>query len=161
MSQADGSTVPKFSSFKPKKAASKNAETVDGPDVHSASRTRGDAAERLKKRRERRETGSTHAGNHQPERSGSRKGHYSQSRSRPDEERVDRLLITLDHSLGINELVDSDAFFVDRRGDSKNVEYGSLHRYSIPSFHRTGYGRVLVVRQPPKSTELKVATNIS
>ncbi|KAK1081176.1 hypothetical protein LTR33_004911 [Friedmanniomyces endolithicus] len=159
--QADGSTVPKFSSFKPKKAASKNAETVDGPDVHSASRTRGDAAERLKKRRERRETGSTHARNHQPERSGSRKGHYSQSRSRPDEERVDRLLITLDHSLGINELVDSDAFFVDRRGDSKNVEYGSLHRYSIPSFHRTGYGRVLVVRQPPKSTELKVATNIS
>ncbi|KAK0255904.1 hypothetical protein B0A54_11164 [Friedmanniomyces endolithicus] len=141
--QADGSAVPKFSSFKPKKAGSKIAETVDGPDVHSASRTPDDAAERLKKRRERRETGSTHGHHHQPERSGSRKGHYSQSKPRPDEERIDRVLSTQDHSLAINKLVDSNVFFVDRRGDSKNVEYGSLHRYSIPSFHRTGYGRVL------------------
>lgn len=32
---------------------------------------------------------------------------------------------------------------IDRRGDSKNVEYGGLHRYSIPSYHRIGYGSVL------------------
>ncbi|TKA72401.1 hypothetical protein B0A55_05856 [Friedmanniomyces simplex] len=45
--------------------------------------------------------------------------------------------------LTANALEESDTYIVDRRGDSKNVEYGSLHRYSVPSFHRTGYGRVV------------------
>ncbi|KAK3678782.1 hypothetical protein LTR78_001235 [Recurvomyces mirabilis] len=42
-----------------------------------------------------------------------------------------------------DELAESDDYFVDRRGDTKNVEYGTLHRYSVPQYHRAGYGRLL------------------
>ncbi|KAF2216121.1 hypothetical protein CERZMDRAFT_93424 [Cercospora zeae-maydis SCOH1-5] len=40
-------------------------------------------------------------------------------------------------------LEESDLFLIDRRGDSKNVEYGSLHRYSVPPYRRAGNGRVI------------------
>ena len=32
---------------------------------------------------------------------------------------------------------------IDRKGDEKNLIYGSVHRYSIPPFHRVGGGGVL------------------
>ncbi|KIN06132.1 hypothetical protein OIDMADRAFT_154960 [Oidiodendron maius Zn] len=32
---------------------------------------------------------------------------------------------------------------IDRKGDEKNLIYGSVHRYSIPPFHRAGGGGVL------------------
>ncbi|KXT04603.1 hypothetical protein AC578_8688 [Pseudocercospora eumusae] len=35
---------------------------------------------------------------------------------------------------------ESDLFLIDRRGDAKNVEYGSLHRYSVPQHKRAGFG---------------------
>lgn len=38
---------------------------------------------------------------------------------------------------------ESEYFMIDRRGDAKNVEYGGLHRYTIPAYQRIGYGRVL------------------
>ncbi|KAK1075492.1 hypothetical protein LTR74_000454 [Friedmanniomyces endolithicus] len=141
--QADGSAVPKFSSFKPKKAPSKDAETIDEPVTHSTGWAAHDASGRLSKRRERREKRSPHPRHPEPERSESRKGLVTHSKPRPDKGRLDPASSTQEHSLAVNELVESDAFIVDRRGDSKNVEYGSLHRYSIPSFHRIGYGRVL------------------
>lgn len=36
-----------------------------------------------------------------------------------------------------------DLFVVDRKGDEKNLVYGSIHRYSVPPFHRFGAGHVL------------------
>ncbi|EME47403.1 hypothetical protein DOTSEDRAFT_85899 [Dothistroma septosporum NZE10] len=41
------------------------------------------------------------------------------------------------------EFEESNLYIVDRRGDAKNVEYGSLHRYSIPAYHSIGYGNVV------------------
>ncbi|KAF7193149.1 Nuclear exosome regulator NRDE2 [Pseudocercospora fuligena] len=38
------------------------------------------------------------------------------------------------------EFEESDLFLIDRRGDAKNVEYGSLHRYSVPQHKRVGFG---------------------
>ncbi|KAK0929915.1 hypothetical protein LTR91_004794 [Friedmanniomyces endolithicus] len=143
MSQADGLAVPKFSSFRPKKTDPKDAEKTDGLTVYSASRSVYDASERSAKRRERHHEGDPHTRHDQPQRSGRRKDHYSQSRSRPDGSRADPLSSARDRSLHFDEPVDSDAFIVDRRGDPKNVEYGSLHRYGIPLFHRVGYGHVL------------------
>jgi hypothetical protein len=37
----------------------------------------------------------------------------------------------------------TSVFVIDRKGDEKNVVYGSIHRYSVPPFHRFGAGRVL------------------
>ena len=34
-------------------------------------------------------------------------------------------------------------FVVDEKGDEKNLIYGTIHRYSIPQFHRFGAGHVL------------------
>jgi hypothetical protein len=34
-------------------------------------------------------------------------------------------------------------YVVDRKGDEKNLVYGSIHRYSVPPFHRFGAGNVL------------------
>ncbi|KAH8658709.1 NRDE-2, necessary for RNA interference-domain-containing protein [Tricladium varicosporioides] len=36
-----------------------------------------------------------------------------------------------------------DIFVIDRKGDEKNLIYGSIHRYSIPRFYRSGAGNVL------------------
>lgn len=36
-----------------------------------------------------------------------------------------------------------EPFIVDLRGDPRNVEYGSLHRYSVPIYHRAGRGSVI------------------
>ena len=38
---------------------------------------------------------------------------------------------------------ESNSFVVDRRGDVKNVVYGSMHRYDVPLFRRFGAGNVL------------------
>ncbi|APA10617.1 hypothetical protein SS1G_12552 [Sclerotinia sclerotiorum 1980 UF-70] len=40
-------------------------------------------------------------------------------------------------------VVASDIYVVDRKGDVKNLVYGSNHRYSVPPFHRIGAGRIL------------------
>jgi hypothetical protein len=48
-----------------------------------------------------------------------------------------------------------DIFVVDRKGDEKNLIYGSIHRYNIPPFHRYGAGYVLGL-----STDLKIARNL-
>lgn len=36
-----------------------------------------------------------------------------------------------------------EVFIFDRKGDVKNLVYGSIHQYSIPPFHRAGAGSVL------------------
>ncbi|CAD6456447.1 172c38b2-e7cc-4812-acfc-69185e554c38-CDS [Sclerotinia trifoliorum] len=40
-------------------------------------------------------------------------------------------------------VVASDIYVVDRKGDVKNLVYGSNYRYSVPLFHRIGAGRIL------------------
>ncbi|KAK5707857.1 hypothetical protein LTR97_000396 [Elasticomyces elasticus] len=130
MSQSGEPIVPKFGSFKPKKVVSKHEEPARAAtsrddlsasrdehgrrtDRHSHSRRNGDRYDR-----HRREHTKPRPVDH----------HNRRSPVQP---------LTLD------EFEQSDAFIVDRRGDSKNVEYGTLYRYSVPSFNRTGYGRVL------------------
>lgn len=41
------------------------------------------------------------------------------------------------------EVESSDLYVVDRKGDRYNVTYGTIHRYSVPQYHRVGKGRVL------------------
>ncbi|PYH89673.1 DUF1740-domain-containing protein [Aspergillus ellipticus CBS 707.79] len=42
----------------------------------------------------------------------------------------------------------SDLYIIDTKGDRYNVIYGTLHRYSIPNYHRVGRGSVLGL--PPR-----------
>ena len=41
-------------------------------------------------------------------------------------------------------------YIIDREGDVKNLVYGSIHRYSVPPFHRIGAGSVLGAKRSLK-----------
>ncbi|KAK5722903.1 hypothetical protein LTR17_014206 [Elasticomyces elasticus] len=132
MSQNDGSGVPEFGSFKPKKAASKHEEparTATPRDDLSASRD--EHGRRTDRHSHSHRNGDKHD-RHRREHAKSRTVDHHNRRSPVQPQ-----------PLALDEFEESDTFIVDRRGDSKNSEYGTLHRYSVPSFHRTGYGRVL------------------
>ncbi|KAF7948830.1 hypothetical protein EAE96_008014 [Botrytis aclada] len=63
-----------------------------------------------------------------------------------NEEQVQRSSteVSTKHQLDVSEPeTASDIYVVDRKGDVKNLVYGSNHRYSVPLFHRIGAGRVL------------------
>ncbi|KAI9785394.1 MAG: hypothetical protein M1835_003344 [Candelina submexicana] len=38
-----------------------------------------------------------------------------------------------------------DKFIIDRKGDSNNLVYGTIHRYNIPRYHRFGAGSIVGV----------------
>ncbi|KAK5696933.1 hypothetical protein LTR17_024163 [Elasticomyces elasticus] len=132
MSQNGESSVPKFGSFKPKKGASKHEEparTATSRDDLSASRDQhGSRTNRHSHSHRDRDKHDRHRREH--------------TKSRPVDHHNRRSPVQ-PQPLALDEFEESDTFIVDRRGDSKNVEYGTLYRYSVPSFHRTGYGRVL------------------
>jgi hypothetical protein len=41
------------------------------------------------------------------------------------------------------KVANDEVFIVDKKGDEKNLVYGSTHRYSVPQFYRAGAGSVL------------------
>ncbi|RMY76348.1 hypothetical protein D0863_02009 [Hortaea werneckii] len=137
MSQNAKGSVPKFGSFKPKSTTLKTEEPreakTDGHRRrHEHDSGRGESSHRSKRRRlEPRETGQDESRSYSH-----RHRHREEPKSRPE-------LKTLTQTVASDELEDSDSFIVDLRGDAKNVEFGSLHRYSVPPYHRIGYGKLV------------------
>jgi hypothetical protein len=111
-------SVPKFASFKPK-------APLHSDEKHLISRKKPEDPSRDGDPKERR-----HHQNHH------RRGPEVRERS-----------VVRDLGLLIRETVpkdDSSNFYIiDRQGDIKNLEYGSIHRYSVPPFHRIGTGSVV------------------
>ncbi|EME85552.1 uncharacterized protein MYCFIDRAFT_213905 [Pseudocercospora fijiensis CIRAD86] len=160
-------SIPKFTSFKakPKSAASErndverngNAdissdrqrsnsgrleEVDDRPDLSCSPSDQGSGAKRRHRspradnvygprRREGRDSDRRKDGSERPHRN---------RHSRRDRREHDR---RHDKNHTPEECEESDLFLIDRRGDAKNVEYGSLHRYSIPQHRRVGFGFVV------------------
>jgi hypothetical protein len=108
--------IPKFGSFKPKPATD---EGKAKEAVIAHSRGRSDADDKDKEDRRRRH------GRHR-------------SRSREPGQGVVNAETRPPEKYG-----SQDIFVVDRKGDEKNLLYGSIHRYSVPPFHRCGGGSVL------------------
>ncbi|KAI7590356.1 hypothetical protein KC343_g18425, partial [Hortaea werneckii] len=137
MSQNAKGSVPKFGSFKPKSTPLKTEEPreakTDGQRRrHDHDRERRESSHRTKRRRL-----EPHESRQDELRSYShRHRHTEKPEPRPDSK-------TLTQTVASDELEDSDAFIVDLRGDAKNVEFGSLHRYSVPTYHRIGYGKLV------------------
>ncbi|KAM3422574.1 hypothetical protein BST61_g68 [Cercospora zeina] len=171
--QMEKPEVPKFSSFKPKpkKIPQPQADEVRKDNSEDDQRDRnwkprhrehraGEYRERERRdhrpHRKHRNIGSH--GEHRHHARGSRDDSphsRRRSRERGVEHRVqDRTNVTTSSHRETDDLrkrdansdpvlEESDLFLIDRRGDSKNVEYGGLHRYSIPPYRRAGYGRVI------------------
>lgn len=86
-------------------------------------------------------------------RSRSRDDRRSNSRRPLNEEQIQRSSdeVPIKHQSNVlGSETASDIYVVDRKGDVKNLLYGSNHRYSVPPFHRIGAGRVLGAPQDTK-----------
>ena len=120
MSHSCGTYVPKFGSFKPR--ASSKIPTL--PPKHETQ------SQRSHKRRDEHQ-----AGEHGPDSS------YRKIKRKKSSREIS---YQSTQTAKVKEpSPDSEPFIVDLRGDAKNVEYGSLHRYSVPAYHRFGYGAVI------------------
>ncbi|KAE8451962.1 hypothetical protein EG329_002126 [Mollisiaceae sp. DMI_Dod_QoI] len=108
--------VPKFASFRPKPTQQQlETQLKDRDQDRHSSRGRSE-----KERK---------SGHHKQHRSRSRESKHAPSRD-------------VEVSRG-TPVAAPDIFIVDRKGDVKNLVYGSIHRYSVPPFHRYGAGYVL------------------
>ncbi|UJO14230.1 Nuclear exosome regulator NRDE2 [Fulvia fulva] len=137
----DRARVPKFGSFKPKVAAQKtktDAAASDGEDARK-SPSRDPRRREHRGHRHERERRRHHHGRDQG-RSHDERGPREERRHRQRDNATPRRST---QRVDIDEFEESHLFIIDRRGDAKNVEYGSLHRYGIPAYHRTGYGNVI------------------
>ena len=130
-------SVPKFGSFQPKSRAKstdngRGASETSGQPGNADVNARGDH-----QRKERR----SHASGQQDH----LKRHQGTSIA-PNGLLLNNVSIgttTSQTAIHRSEPEEHNLFIVDRRGDTKNVEYGSLHRYSIPLYRRCGYGNVV------------------
>ena len=134
MSQGGRTAVPKFGSFRPKAtpSSSYSKEATDKDRPSSRHRDRSPSHDRHRNRTSDRKRSGEHHRHHRSDHQDRGHGHLSSSRKQrsPSSE------------VKQDKFEESDLFIVDRRGDAKNVEFGSLHRYSIPAYHRPGAGAV-------------------
>jgi hypothetical protein len=115
----DKPAVPKFTSFRPLKRKKSTGKDDEKPAQHDSSTTaRSDVAT------DRRRGSNVHPVLNPIERHDAKK---------PPATKVD----PLDDHDNVSD------YFVDRRGDSKNVQFGSIHRYDVPRYRRGGRGFVI------------------
>ncbi|KAK1147568.1 hypothetical protein N8T08_000910 [Aspergillus melleus] len=142
-------SIPRFASFKPPTAPPPavqrpdrdNAETEEEKGSrhhsshHSRHRSHRDRSRSKERRRERERRDHRHA-RREPE---------HRRRETPKEPRDS----TPDYRSSSKTRVKApekdvpDLYVVDRKGDKYNLIYGTIHRYSIPLYHRVGRGSVL------------------
>lgn len=121
MSEAK-TNVPKFASFRPK-------PNTPAPDAARAS----------ERTSERKHYSSREDGTREKDH---RQRHHKRHRSRSKERTPDRKT-EIEPSRIQPKDETATLFVVDKKGDEKNLVYGSIHRYSVPPFHRFGAGHVL------------------
>lgn len=133
--------VPKFASFKPRSAiASPHASESDRKptgDSDASRRKDEDDLDRHHPQRGDRPSGSD-SRSKKKDRRREHEHHHREHRSSSNRRHRDP-------SLPSNSAqVDTQAVFVlDKKGDSFNVKYGTMHQYDIPSYRRRGYGHVI------------------
>ena len=115
--------VPKFASFRPKPSGPSSIplDKVDEEKQRHGPRGRNEPYVTNDRTRHRQE-----------------RLHRSRSKETNRERAID---VTPSHPQFKDEV--SDIFVIDRKGDVKNLVYGSIHRYSVPPFHRIGAGGVV------------------
>ncbi|KAI9761786.1 MAG: hypothetical protein M1840_001705 [Geoglossum simile] len=140
--------VPKFASFRPKQKAPEEHDvgrgtTLDNSHDQGSSRrprlTPPEEPSRHQKRGKR-----SHHGQQERHRHHHRQ-HRSQSRDRTGTElvkHVDPEIVGWDDS--------PEVYTIDTKGDPKNLVYGAIHQYSLPTYCRTGAGNVLGLNRESK-----------
>ncbi|KAI9753560.1 MAG: karyopherin beta [Chaenotheca gracillima] len=138
-SNASKGAVPKFASFRPKSKAlpaSSTGRTSDGDpdaqrDVIASHEDRLNHVIRPHRHRHKHEHSrkDVRSKGHELER-------HKDIRTEPDSRNEVNTSITPWEE-------ENTTFVVDRKGDPHNLAYGTIHRYSIPSYYRCGAGRIV------------------
>jgi tetratricopeptide (TPR) repeat protein len=169
--QAPKRAIPKFTSFKAPAPSTATAPTV-APTESAPAEDKGKEKERERSRRRRHHRSSSRSREHghkreRRERDKSdgerRRSHRDDSRDRShrhrghdrwkDEARLHRSRsresksviprATAPRSPSPEPDVTRKQFFVDTKGDVGNLVYGTIHKYSIPKYRRSGAGRIV------------------
>jgi hypothetical protein len=138
------SSIPKFGSFRPKPTSPVLDQSSEKDRV--GSRQHDNEDERRKHDREEKRRQQDREGKIRHEHR-SRKSHSKESRQNTSNERhlssKYTQLVEPSHAPAASKDEIEESFIVDWKGDVKNLVYGSIHRYSVPPFHRAGAGSVL------------------
>ncbi|KAF2665582.1 hypothetical protein BT63DRAFT_428549 [Microthyrium microscopicum] len=181
MAEKETRSVPKFSSFKPKRAIDSARSRLDD---HSVSEDRIDQDREKKRARRHERDGALSLGDRLKRTRDDKKDDKSRHRVREktqdrrrlhDEEeyvregqlsysrRAERDSIssrTVSHLLPKRQAdyEDEDSFFIDRKGDPLNIKYGSLEQSKVPRYYRRGWGSVVGIH-PRKKIDRTLSTN--
>jgi hypothetical protein len=143
--KATHSNVPKFASFRPKLASDKggrdSAAQGDSDtklEVHNEARPSSRHRHRTDRHRE-----GSRSKEQLESRDVDRHRHRKRHRSRSREQR--HVHPRFESAPEIDRVRDDHlpSYVVDRKGDLNNLVYGSVHRYSVPPFHRAGAGGIV------------------
>jgi NRDE-2, necessary for RNA interference len=131
--------IPKFASFKgPPKRLSKSgvAESTSNISIQPLTIATTVKSGQEKKHRNEDSERKSHKHRHR----GDEDGH---SRSRSPAKHRDKRRRTISPSPQPQSRQESDLYKIDLKGDSSNITYGIIYRYSVPAFHRFGAGYIL------------------
>ncbi|KAB8229802.1 uncharacterized protein BDW43DRAFT_314658 [Aspergillus alliaceus] len=137
-SQPEKKSIPRFASFKPRPAPPPEADRPSERRSHDSSDRDGRHSKHHRSRhRHGRER--SRSKEHRKERKDLRHDHKEAHRSERELNREHRST----PQTTVKSEDASDLYVIDRKGDKYNILYGTIHRYSIPLYHRVGRGSVL------------------
>jgi NRDE-2, necessary for RNA interference len=143
MDMQENVAVPKFASFRPKQKAlgvhdvDRGTTPDNSHDQGSRWRPRLTPLEESSHHRQKGKKGhhgqqERHRHHHRRHRSQSRDRTGTESVKKPD---IDPEIVAWDDS--------PEVYAIDTKGDPKNLVYGAIHQYSLPTYYRSGAGNVL------------------
>ncbi|QDS77679.1 hypothetical protein FKW77_003560 [Venturia effusa] len=135
MAESAKAAVPKFSSFKPKSAS------VRDPQPESITKE-----EHRKEEQNHRHKGRRRERDHDERRHKNRDKEHRRGREHVKIPSASQAVLKADASDLVTRAEGDDcmaSYRIDITGDVANLKYGSLHRYSIPVYRRSGYGNVM------------------
>ena len=133
ISQEDKKIVPKFTSFRAKPALIVQSAAPDGRQHSPKINGSPSRLETVPLARSDRSSATHSRRHHRHDKEETRRKHYQYDKH--DKEGLNIPVTQWDDEL--------DVFVIDKYGDSANLDYGSLHRYKVPVYSRSGSGMVL------------------
>lgn len=144
MSKSEDADVPKFTSFR----AKTQLVPAGGRDTrkHGSTEYQSECVDGEPQPREIRQDHGSQQRRRRIRTTDNLKGHKSlRGRRSHNTETSERRVSSLESQdqTSVHKDEGHQGFQVDKKGDPHNLIYGTIHRYSIPSYRRWGYGSVL------------------
>lgn len=136
-SKQEKKPVPKFSSFKFPQAPPPEADRSSERHSREAARREEKSRHRSSRHRSHRDRSRSRERRREHRDRDHRHSHRKDAHVREEVTAASRPIVKEARE------EDTDLFIIDLKGDRHNLLYGTLHRYSVPAYHRVGRGSVL------------------